>query len=204
MNKTLISNLNTKLDNLVRWDYFFTYSHDSENYIIASHKGKEVRKFVRTHHLSRVKSDLTKIKAKLLLNPSAICDAEVSQGHPHARLMISYGMDAMKHDKPWMLWEFSEGAQYNLCAGPLTFNRRYKYRKIMPMSVCNGIKIPSPHKGSLVHNQKIYVPTPSLRELATELRWIGDELQKRLQDMNLIHEDKDAAVQHCRAMLILK
>jgi len=212
MNKTVIKNLNTKISNLVKWDNFFTYSHDGENNIIVSYKGNEVQIFARTHHLANVKRVLTKLKVNLSSTESIKAessksiknDVEVSKGHPHAKDMMAYALDAAKNDKPWKLWEFSSGTQYNLCAGPLSFNHRYKYRRIMATAICNGVKIPAPLKEELVSGQIIYIPAPHHEVKYVTMYWIKNRQCKQLQYLNLVHENKDAAIQHANAMLILK
>lgn len=120
--------------------------------------------------------------------------------HVHAHLMSLYAEDAMKHDQPWYLWEYSGDNQtWYPCPSHPGWSSDHHYRR-KPRTVKIGeYEVPEPHKVALQRGQEYFVPNVSTAG-TTHRVWYDDPRDTHALESNLVHLDIRAAAIHAKAL----
>ncbi|RAW91978.1 MULTISPECIES: hypothetical protein [unclassified Photorhabdus] len=122
--------------------------------------------------------------------------------HVHAELMLQYAQDALKTDKPWLLWEIGDGADGwdDLDDHPWWIKDSEYRRKPEMITVGGGISFPTPVKHKPKEGEKFWIP--DFYTLGTHTHyWEDDEFDNCLLNNGMIHLTEDAAQQHLDALI---
>lgn len=120
-------------------------------------------------------------------------------GHIHADLMAQYAEDAKQHDKPWELWQYSDGDTWIGCSIHPRWFPDCPYRR-KPRTVQVGdIEVPEPCKDELEYGQDYYIP--NLTAGASWRTWNDDKHDAHALKSNIVHLDFQSAALHAKALV---
>lgn len=135
----------------------------------------------------------------------AVADyVEPAKGHPHAALMALYAQDAAETDKPWERWEVrspGHGSWAGFIGDP-TWDTRVQYRR-KPKTIRIGEHdVPEPMRAAPMLGKEYYVPV--LGQAGSEVyRWRHDEVDQWYLTIGLVHDTREAADAHAKALVSL-
>lgn len=120
--------------------------------------------------------------------------------HIHAELMMEYAKDAMKHDKPWKLWQAAipDSGWIDL-AGPIAFHSEQQYRRKPKTININGFEVPEPAREPLLFGQT-YFTLFGISD-CVKREWEGATIDVSRLKLGLIHLTAEAAEIHAKALL---
>ena len=131
--------------------------------------------------------------------------------HIHADLMLQYAQDAMTTDKPWLLWEFYDGYDYDIpkreedrwhtCLANFGFCSNGKYRRKPETFKINGFDVPEPVRQQLKDGQVYYTITMTNSDPISDAYWDGCPFDLRALKRGVIHLTREAAELHAKALL---
>lgn len=123
--------------------------------------------------------------------------------HKHAQNIIDYGKDALRHDRPWEVWQYkmSPKAKWVVCQGHPMWRHDVQYRRTPREITVNGRAVPAPMDVHPVMGMTYYYPNITGRHLASDTTWDGDGFDQRTLDRGLVHEHRADAITHARAIL---
>ncbi|WP_387692945.1 hypothetical protein [Photorhabdus sp. RM71S] len=119
--------------------------------------------------------------------------------HVHAELMLQYAQDALRTNKPWLLWQTGNGDDwYDLNDHPI-WNKYYEYRRKpeTEMITVGKVSFPKPVDYELKDGQEYWVAGPSIFQRF----WGGHNLEKEKLEYGFIHLTEEAAEQHRDALI---
>jgi hypothetical protein len=123
--------------------------------------------------------------------------------HKHYKLALQYAEDMNKYEKPWTKWQFQRehSREWRNATKCPKWHNVIEYRRIPDTITVNGIEVPEPL--SVVKEGVImYVACPCNTNYYYE-HTIQSAVpySKRLLERKLLHESKENAVAHAKAML---
>lgn len=123
--------------------------------------------------------------------------------HPHAAAMLLYAEDAAETDKPWERWECKDAVEgwYSLTDHPV-WGLYISYRRKPRTILVNGIEIPEPMRKEPKKPEWYYLAYPISEELYAQYTWTGARPDRLWLEKGLIHDTREAAIAHAKAMLV--
>jgi hypothetical protein len=131
---------------------------------------------------------------------------KVTQGHPHAELMLQYAKDSLTNPEAWEEWEFTNNRSgwYALARSP-SWHPENKYRKKQPMITVNGIKVKAglkeePEFGNKIYAVNLYGQVPYAEIVYNSwYSWVKDSVHN-----NLVFDNPEDAIAMTKALLSFK
>ncbi|AWK42639.1 hypothetical protein [Photorhabdus laumondii] len=127
--------------------------------------------------------------------------------HVHAELMLQYAQDALRTDKPWELWEaywpYSTGGKWIGFTNNPGWYENVKYRRKPEVITVGNVSFPKPVDYELDYGVGYFYPNLHSRggDRHCEHFWSGNEIDCSLLKIGFIHLTKEAAQQHCDALI---
>lgn len=126
--------------------------------------------------------------------------------HVHAKLIQQFAKDAMEHDEPGKLWEYSvdDGKTWKCFQyrdNP-SFGTQFHYRRKQETIDINGHNVPKPLKIDDIEGSNMIYYVPSFSYITNYI-----ELSDKSSDIRyfakkgLLHKTKEAAIAHARALI---
>lgn len=121
-------------------------------------------------------------------------------------LMLQYTQDAQTTETPWELWEYADLEEYPLQWKELSHHPRWyrgcAYRRKPTFAKFNGISIPVPVQVAPPIGAIYWIPMIEEADYTSSLFvWAGSDSDFLRLKRGLVHRDKEAAVQHAKALL---
>ncbi|WP_445494006.1 hypothetical protein [Photorhabdus sp. SF281] len=118
--------------------------------------------------------------------------------HVHAELMMEYAIDASKTDKPWELYEWRQkGDGWLKCGSNPKWIDFYEYRRKPEMITVGKVSFPKPVDYELKTGAGYWVADWD----CYIYHWDAGDTDMRLLKRGQIHLTKEAAQQHCDALI---
>ena len=123
--------------------------------------------------------------------------------HPHYATIMRWASDPER----WKVEAFSPARREWLEEECRCWNPNTVYRlteRDREMLHINGMKFRAPLREEPMHGCKVYVANPTNPDFPVPHIWHGEEFLKQCLFTQTLHEDKEAAIEHGRAMLCSK
>ncbi|MCW7764457.1 hypothetical protein [Photorhabdus luminescens] len=123
--------------------------------------------------------------------------------HVHAELMMQYAQDALKTDKPWLMWErlHIEAVGWEQCLHNPGWNPEFKYRRKPEMITIGKVSFPKPIEELPNVGDIVYFCCPSYLADMFRMKWGGSMGQLELLRNGFVHQTQKAARQHAEALI---
>ena len=124
-------------------------------------------------------------------------------GHPYAKLIAAYALDAKEIDKPWERWEyryFKGGGWHPCLRSPSWEDDEYVYRSKPRTININGHEVQEPLREELKCGDMYHVPS-IYGSGAYPYIWQGSDSDFTRLHRGLCHDTKDAAITHAMALI---
>jgi len=124
--------------------------------------------------------------------------------HKHAANMALYAKDALTTDKPWQLWEFSHDSEVwePLFNNPGWFENATYRRKPQTIKIGEH-EFPMPMREAPKMGATYWVVELTNSNVADEIQWVNDRLDKAWLQRGLCHATREAALQHAKALIVI-
>ncbi|MCC8384621.1 hypothetical protein GPY51_10880 [Photorhabdus laumondii subsp. laumondii] len=123
----------------------------------------------------------------------------------HAELMMQYAQDALRTDEPWELWEceYEKGEGFSTLMYHPSWFEGVIYRRKPEMITVGTVSFPKPVDYELDYGVGYFYPNLHSRggDRHCEHFWSGNEIDCSLLKIGFIHLTKEAAQQHCDALI---
>ncbi|WP_350305550.1 hypothetical protein [Photorhabdus viridis] len=119
--------------------------------------------------------------------------------HVHADAMLDYAIDASKTDEPWKLWEqLCVDSEWRTLTRNPTWDIDGEYRRKPEMITVGTVSFPKPVDYELKTGAEYWV---GYHGGCYRYHWDDDDIDIALLKNGQIHLTKEAAQQHCDALI---
>lgn len=124
----------------------------------------------------------------------------------HTTEIRQYAEDSIHYEKPWLKWRCRkdhEGSSWGNCAHYPYWSEDMIYEHIPEIIKINGHEVPKPYRGEIQEGVDYYQVAPNMPEFYIWVREgsYGSSQLNHLRDRGLLHDNKEAAVAHAKALL---
>ena len=121
--------------------------------------------------------------------------------HIHAELMAQYAEDAKKYNKPWEMWQHSDGDAWGDCTTHPYWTTAHVYRRKTRAIKIGQHEVPEPVREPLRRGQKFWAVNPFMGPQA--FTWDGHIGHQHALESGFVHLGKEDAQQYYEVLKIL-